>query len=86
VVERVGRRPLLVRLRLAEAVEVEPPRRLRGGGRAAAVASLHGGEQEELLPLAAGAAIPQPYEPAGPAKNRIGLRRATQERRRETSK
>jgi hypothetical protein len=37
-------------------------------------------------PLAAGAAIPQPYEPAGPAKNRIGLRRATQERRRETSK
>jgi hypothetical protein len=51
--ERAGRRPvLLVRLRRAEPLEVEPPRLPRRGGRAAAaVASLHGREQEELLPL-----------------------------------
>ena len=54
MVERAGRRPvLLVPLRRAEPLEVEPPRLPRRGGRAAAaaVASLHGREQEELLPL-----------------------------------
>ena len=53
MVERAGRRPvLLVPLRRAEPLEVEPPRLPHRGGRAAAaVTSLHGREQEELLPL-----------------------------------
>lgn len=51
--KRTVRRPLLVRLRRAEPLEVEPPRILHLGGYAAGAASLHGREQEELLPVSA---------------------------------